>query len=187
MDEGAAITQLLSKWKLGEAGAREELIPLVYEQLRRMAAARLGQQNAGHTLRPTALVHEAYLKLSQADLDWKDRNHFLAVAARAMRQVLVDHARNRQRQKRGSGAQRVTLEDATLISSEPSGVLLDLDEALDRLKAIDARKAEAIELLYFGGLTYEEASANLSISVATLHREVTFAKAWLRNELSSLS
>ena len=177
------ITRLLTEWRGGDAEALNRLMPLVYDALRASAARQLGRESAGHTLQPTALVHESFLRLLEADVPWEDRAHFFAVAARTMRRVLVDHARTLRREKRGGGAIRVALEDVQLSVTDEGVEMLALDEALERLAARDERKARIIELHYFAGLTYEQAAAALGISPATVHRELRFAKAWMRREL----
>jgi RNA polymerase sigma factor (TIGR02999 family) len=138
-----------------------------------------------HTLRATALVHEAYIRMAGAGGEWRDRVHFYAVAARVMRHILVDHARAGKRQKRGDGYDRVAFDEAVLVCPQSSPDLSALDESLNRLAAQDARKSQVIELLFFGGLTYEEAAAALGISEATLHRDLRMAKAWLHKDLTS--
>jgi RNA polymerase sigma factor (TIGR02999 family) len=182
--ERQAVTQLLKEVGRGNKEAVDELIPLVYDQLRRLASRCLMAERPGHTLRATALVHEAYLRLAGADTDWQDRVQFYAVAARTMRRILVDHARSNGRQKRGSGAEKVSLDEAIHVGEETSLDLVDLDEALERLAALDPRKSQIIELLFFGGLTTEESAAALGISPATLHRDLKMAKAWLYRELT---
>jgi RNA polymerase sigma factor (TIGR02999 family) len=183
--ENAAVTQLLKEVGQGNQQAVDSLIPLVYDQLRHLAARCLMVENPGHTLRATALVHEAYLRLAGAETDWQNRVQFYAVAARMMRRILVDHARARNRQKRGSGAEKVSLDEAIMVGEESSLDLIDLDEALQRLAEFDARKSQIIELLFFGGLTCEESAAALNISPATLHRELKLAKAWLHRALTA--
>ena len=163
----------------------DQLMPLIYAQLRSIASRYMRQERPDHTLRATALVHEAYLKLLSADVLWEDRVHFLSIAAVTMRRILVDHARTSRRVKRGSGARRVTWEDALLVEQAPGRDLLDLDEALTRLSEQDARKARLIELTYFGGMNCEEAAAALQISTATVNRDLKLAKAWLRGALAS--
>jgi RNA polymerase sigma factor (TIGR02999 family) len=143
----------------------------------------LSSERQGHTLQSTALVHEAFLKLISGSVSPKDRGHFLALAARAMRQILVDHARTKHRDKRGGGAVHVTLNEAVMVSGEPSADLLDLEDALNRLAARDERKAKIVELIHFGGLTYDETCEVLEISASTLHREFSLAKAWLVRDL----
>ncbi len=179
-----AVTRLLHELSSGNKQACDELIPLVYDQLRRLASRCLMAERQGHTLRATALVHEAYLKLAVSDLEYSDRIQFYAVAARVMRHILIDHARSHNRQKRGSGAEKVSLDEAIIVGEESSLDLLELDQALQRLAAVDPRKSEVIELLFFGGLTYDESAAALKISPATLHRELKLAKAWLYRELA---
>ncbi len=159
-------------------------MPVVYEQLRKLAARCLRAERPDHTLRATALVHEAYLRLVDADVAWQDRVHFFAVSARLLRRILVDHAKANHRQKRGGGAEKVTLDEALLVGPQSTGGIVELDEALQRLAAHDQRKSELIELLCFGGLTYDEAATALKISPATVHRELKLAKAWLHRELT---
>jgi len=177
------VTKLLRQWSAGNKEALDELMPLVYDQLRKLASRCLASERPGHTLRATALVNEAYLRLVDSGMDFNDRVHFFAVAARLLRQILVDHARTHNRQKRGGGVQNLTLDEAILVAHGQPG-LLELDEALQRLAANDPRKSEVVELLYFGGLTYDEAAAALGISTATVHRELRMAKAWLHAELA---
>lgn len=184
MPENQAVTQLLREAGKGNQQAVDELIPLVYDQLRHLAARCLVAERPGHTLRATALVHEAYLRLAGSETDWKDRIQFYAVAARTMRRILVDHARARGRHKRGGGAEQVSLDEAILVGDENALDLVDLDTALSSLAEIDERKSRIIELLFFGGLTTEECAAALDISLATLHRELKLAKAWLYRALT---
>jgi len=178
------VTQLLQQWGSGDKQALERLMPIVYDQLHKLASNCLRSERPDHTLRATALVHEAYLRLIDADVAWNDRVHFYAVSARILRRVLVDHAKSRKRHKRGGEFQQIPLEEAALIGPESDRGIVDLDEALKRLAMQDERKSELIELLFFGGLTYDEAAAALNISPATVHRELTLAKAWLHLELS---
>ena len=164
----------------------DKLMPQVYGELRRLAASYLRHERPGQTLQPTALVHEAYLRLAgDAKAPWQNRTHFLAIAALSMRQILVEKARRRNAAKRGSGAQKVTLDEARLpLSAEARGLdVLELDRALDRLAALDPHQAKVVELRYFGGLTVEEAAEALDISPATVKRHWTLARAWLRREL----
>ena len=190
-DSGAidrqTVTRLLRRMSSGEKDAFDQLVPLVYDQLRRLASRRLSSERSDHTLRATALVHEAYIRLADAGGDWKDRVHFYAVAARVMRHILVDHARAGKRQKRGEGLEHIALDQALLVSSQRSRDLSALDESLNRLAAHDPRKSQVVELLFFGGLTYEEAAAALGISPATVHRELRMAKAWLHRDLTAMS
>jgi RNA polymerase sigma factor (TIGR02999 family) len=159
-------------------------MPVVYEQLHRLASRCLRDERRDHTLRATALVHEAYLRLMGSDVVWQDRVHFFAVSARVLRRILVDYARAQDRQKRGAGAEKITLDEAILIGPNADAGIVELDEALQRLAKHDMRKSEIIELLFFGGMTYDETAAALKISPATVHRELTLAKAWLYRELS---
>jgi RNA polymerase sigma-70 factor, ECF subfamily len=162
----------------------DELLPLVYQELRRIAGAYLRSQRPGHTLQPTALLHEAYIKLAGATPhNWHDRTHFFATAAAIMRNILVDHARARQAEKRGSGMTPVSLEVAMGHSIERPADLIALDDALQALATRDERKARVLELRYFGGLSVEETAETLGLSVATVGREARFAAAWLRREM----
>jgi RNA polymerase sigma factor (TIGR02999 family) len=178
-----AITRLLRQMGAGEKDAFDLLVPLVYDQLRKIASRCLLSERPDHTLRATALVHEAYIKLSEGGGDLQDRVHFYAVAARVMRHILVDHARAVNRQKRGQGLEMVALDEAVLVTPQSSQDLSALDESLKRLEALDPRKGQVIELLFFGGLTYDETAAALGISAATVHRELRMAKAWLHRDL----
>ena len=178
------VTRLLQEWSGGNKEALDRLMPLVYDQLRVLASRCLSAERPEHTLRATALVNEAYLRLVNAELAFNDRVHFYAVAARLLRHILVDHAKSLNRAKRGGGVYKLSLDEALVVGqAAPSGIL-DLDEALQRLAVHDSRKAEVVELLFFGGLTYDEAAAMLNISAATVHRELRMAKAWLHRELS---
>jgi RNA polymerase sigma-70 factor (ECF subfamily) len=179
------VTRLLQQWKGGDHEALDQLMPIVYDELRRLAARCLHSERPGHTLRATALVHEAYIRLMDADIGWQDRAHFYAVSARVVRRILVEYARTRGRQKRGDGAELVPLDEAVVVGPEAASTVLDLDEALQRLTALDSRKSEIIQLLFFGGMTYDETAAALDISPATVHRELKLAKAWLHRELSN--
>ncbi len=182
--ERQLVTRLLKEWGSGNKAALDELMPLVYQQLRKLASICLNAERPDHTLRATALVHEAYIRLVDADVAWQDRVHFFAVSARLLRRILVDHARVHRRQKRGGGAETISLDDAIIIGPQTAAEIVSLDEALQRLATHDRRKSEIIELLCFGGLTYDEAAAALKISPATVHRELKMAKAWLRRELT---
>jgi RNA polymerase sigma-70 factor (ECF subfamily) len=180
------LTQLLAAWSHGDRHALERLTALVYGELRRLAHHYMGSQASGHMLQTTALVHEAYVRLAaQEKPDFNNRAHFLAVAATAMRQILVDHAKAAHRKKRGAGAAPVELEDAALVLPEPAREIVDLNEALEKLSKLDARKAQVVELKYFGGLEYEEIASHLNVSVVTVQRDWTFSKAWLYAELQS--
>ena len=182
------VTRLLAAWGQGDRAALEAVTRLVYEELRRLAHRYMSGQRADHTLQTTALVNEAYLRLAgQEQPNFANRSHFLAVAARAMRQILVDHARATLRDKRGSGIKALELDEAALLSPEPTREILDLNEALEKLAALDARKANVVELSYFGGLKQEEIADVLKISVVTVRRDWTFSKAWLYAELNGAS
>ena len=180
------VTGLLQAWSAGNPDAQEELLPLVYKELRRRAAGHLRRDRRGHTLQPTALVHEAYLRLvGQREVDWQSRAHFFALASRMMRRILVDHARARAAAKRPDGALRVTL-DGELASVDPRGCdLLMLDQALSELADLDQRQESIVELCYFGGLTEVEVAGALSISRSTVARELRSAKAWLFRRMTS--
>ena len=178
------VTELLVRWSHGDDGALAELTPLVYEELRRVAHHHLSGQRPDHTLQTTALVNEVYLRLAdQTNPRWQNRAHFFAVAARAMRQILVSYARSQQSQKRGGGAFKVDLEEAALVSPEESKEIVDLHEALEQLSTLDSRKAQVVELKYFGGLNYDEIAEVLKISRITARRDWEFAKVWLYTEL----
>jgi RNA polymerase sigma factor (TIGR02999 family) len=178
------VTALLGEWSRGNHDALNDLLPLVYAELRRMAARRLRRERADHTLQPTALVHEAYLRLiDQRQVDWSDRAHFYGVAAQVMRRILVDHARRRNAGKRGEGVPRVSLERAQLTATRAEIPVLALNEALTRLEGIDRGLAQIVELRAFGGLTIEESARVLKVSPATAKREWRAAKAWLTREL----
>src|ERR671930_595657 len=180
------VTELLAQWSHGDNAALVELTPLVYEELRRVAHRHLSGQRANHTLQTTALVNEAYLRLAdQTNPRLQNRAHFFAVAARAMRQILVSHARTQQAQKRGGGAFKVDLDEAALVSPEESKEIVELHEALEQLSALDSRKAQIVELKYFGGLNYDEIAEVLKISRITVRRDWEFAKVWLYTELRS--
>src|SRR6266550_2506250 len=179
-----AMTGLLVRWSHGDDGALAELTPLVYEELRRLAHHHMGGQRPDHTLQTTALVNEAYLRLAdQTNPRWQNRAHFFAVAARAMRQILVSYARTQQAQKRGGGALKVDLDEAALVSPGKSKEIVDLHEALEQLSELDSRKAQVVELKYFGGLNYDEIAEVLKISRITARRDWEFAKLWLYTEL----
>jgi len=173
---------LLQSWSDGDASALDRLAPLLYPELRRLAAARLRSERVGHTLQPTALVNEAYLKLAGQNQTFESRSHFLAIAAGVMRQILVDSARKFRSAKRGHG-EKVPLEDAANASVQRAPALVDLDDALRALAATDERKSRIIEMRHFGGLTSEEVGAVLGISVPTVTRETRLAEAWLHSYL----
>src|SRR5437764_3949014 len=178
------VTDLLTQWSHGDGAALAELTPLVYEELRRLAHRQMGGERPDHTLQTTALVNEAYLRLAdQTNPCWQNRAHFFAVAARAMRQILVSYARSQRAEKRGGGALKIELDEAALISPEESKQIVDLHEALERLGTLDSRKARVVELKYFGGLNYDEMAEVLKISPITVRRDWEFARAWLHAEL----
>lgn len=179
------VTQLLLDWRGGNEQALERLMPLVYDELRRLAARYMRRERPEHTLQATALVNEAYLRLVDMRVSWQDRAHFFAVAARLMRRLLVDHARAQRRAKREAGGQKVSLDEAVQVSAKPALDLVALDEALTRFATFDPRKAEIVELHFFGGLSNEEVAEALGISRATVQRELRLAKAWLNHELRS--
>jgi RNA polymerase sigma factor (TIGR02999 family) len=179
------VTQLLFEWRNGDATAFDKLLPLVYDELRRIASRYMKRERAGHTLQTTALVNEAYLRLvNQQGIDWQDRAHFFAVAAQVMRHLLVDHARANHYAKRGGNAVQVTLDEGAIVTESQNVEILALDEALTRLAAMDERKVKIVELRYFGGLSAEETAAVLDLSEITVKREWLKAKAWLFRELT---
>jgi RNA polymerase sigma factor (TIGR02999 family) len=178
------VTQLLMDWSHGDNAALAELTPLVYEELRRLAHHFMEGQRPDHTLQTTVLVNEAYLRLAdQTNPNWQNRAHFFAVAARAMRQILVNYAKSNRAQKRGGGALKVELDEAAIVSPEQSKEIVDLHEALERLGALDSRKARVVELKFFGGLNHDEIAEVMKISTVTVRRDWVFAKAWLYTEL----
>jgi RNA polymerase sigma factor (TIGR02999 family) len=179
------VTQLLSAIDAGDSQAADQLLPLVYDELRKLAAAKMAQEKPGQTLQATALVHEAWLRLAGADVQkaWNSRGHFFGAAAEAMRRILVDRARAKQALKRGGDLERVDLEGLELPSPMPDDELLALDEALDRLATVDTRAAEMVKLCFFVGLTQEEAAHELGVSLATAERVWGFARAWLLREV----
>jgi RNA polymerase sigma factor (TIGR02999 family) len=183
MTRSANVAALLEGWRHGDRAALQRLLPLVYAELRRIASRQLRNERAAHTLQPTALVHEAYLRLAdQRQVDWQNQEHFFGVAAQVMRRVLVDHARRRSARKRGDGAELVSIEEANDVASGDLPVLA-LDAALDRLEKVDPELAKLVELRAFGGLSNEQAARVLAISTSTVKRELRTAKAWLVQEL----
>lgn len=186
METPADVTALLSELTKGNPEAGSKLIPLVYDELRRMANGYMRRERTGHTLQPTALVHEAYLKLSgQHSVDWQNRAHFFGIASQVMRRVLMDHARGHMRDKRGGGVESLPLDEALVFSPEKSADFLELDSALVRLAAMDPRQAKIVEMRFFGGLTVEETAEVLGVSPKTVKRDWTMAKAWLHGELKA--
>src|SRR5262245_518445 len=186
MTSPVTITQLLIRWRNGDKAALDELAPLVYSELRRLARYYLRAERPDHTLQPSDLVHEAYLRLvDEKEIDWQNRAHFFGVAAVRMRHILVEHARSRQAAKRGGGQYRLTLSEADRLPVKADVNLLALGEALRRLEALDPRKSRIVELRYFGGLTIEETAEAMMISPATVKRDWSMARAWLRSEISN--
>ena len=179
-----SVTRLMAGVRTGNRDAIDALLPLVHAELRRIASAHMRRERPGHTLQPTALVNEAYLRLvDQTDVEWQNRAHFLAVASRLMRRILVDHARAKSTAKRDTGSVRVELDDVDIGGTERDIDLLALDEALERLSAMDPRLSEVVENRYFGGLTTKETAEAMQLSTATVEREWVAARAWLRREL----
>jgi RNA polymerase sigma factor (TIGR02999 family) len=179
------VTGLLLSWRQGDASALDRLVPLVYDELRRVARRHLGREHPGHALQATALVHEVYLRLVDVErLTMNNRTHFFAVAAKLMRQVLVDHARRQRADKRGGGATMVTLDDASPATQPASLDVLALDQALGALSSIDERQCRVVELRFFAGLTIDEAAEVLGVSPVTVEREWALARAWLYRHMS---
>lgn len=184
MPTSQPITRLLIEWRGGNETALEQLTPLVYTELRRLAAGYLGREKPGHTLQPTALVHEAYLRLvGQDHQNWESRSHFFGVAAHLMRLILVDWARKNRAGKRGAGERPIPLEDLTIAEARRPERLIALDDALTDLAAVDPRKVRIIERRYFGGMTLEEVAQSMGISTATVERETRLAQLWLCHQL----
>ena len=176
-----AVTQLLINWRYGDKAALNRLMPLVYDELRRLARGYMRKERPDHTLQTSALINEAYLELvDQDEPNWQNRAHFFAVAAQIMRHILIDHARSYQYDKRGAGAQKVQLDESLVLTNERAGELVALDEALTSLAAVDARKGRIVELRFFGGLNIEETAEVLDLSPTTVQREWRAARAWLR-------
>jgi len=178
------VTQLLGAWRSGDPQALDQLVPLVYRELQRLARGAMRGERSGHTLQTTALVHEAFIALADAKVDWADRAHFFAIAARQMRRVLVNHGEARRAAKRGGGAIHEPLDEALHVVGSDGAEISDIDDALRRLEAFDARKAQILELHYFGGLTYDEMAEVMQLSTSTIDTELRFAKAWLRSQLA---
>lgn len=179
------ITTLLEAWRSGDAAARDRLVPVIYRELRLLARRELRREGRGHTLESKELVHETYLRLVDAEVPWQDRAHFFALAARTMRRVLVDHARAKNREKRGSGVTHLSLEHAHPVAGTRTPDVLMVDDALKRLGEVDRRMERIVELHFFGGLTYDEMATAEGVSSATVHRQLRLAKAWLHRELAS--
>lgn len=178
------VTQLLVDWRQGDDKALEKLIPMVYDTLRDLAGRYMRGERNCHTMQATAVVNEAYMKLADADVSWQNRAHFVSIAANAMRRILVDHARTKNRQKRGGDVTMVSLCDSRISDMVADVDVIELEDCLEKLAQFDERKAKAVELLFFGGLTYKEISEVLEVSEATVDRELRFAKAWLYDQLS---
>ena len=182
---GHEITQLLQAWRQGDEGALEKLTPQVYRELHRAARHCMARERDGHTLQTTALINELYLRLSDLKLiDWQNRAHFFALCARQMRRILADQARARLSHKRGDGARAISLDEALVISPEPSPDLVNVDDALNQLAKVDDRKSQVVTMRFFGGLTVEETAEVLKVSPETVARDWRLAKAWLTRELS---
>jgi RNA polymerase sigma factor (TIGR02999 family) len=179
------ITQLLLRWSRGDRVALDQLMPVVYRELRKIANGYLRRERADHTLQPTALINEAYLRLVKQDFpEWQSRSHFFGLAARLMRQILVEHARAHTAEKRGGGGAALALDEALVYTGDNAAELVALDDALQALAQFDERKARVIELRYFGGLSVEETATALGLSLATIGHEARLARAWLHRELS---
>ena len=179
------ISQLLLSWSKGDSAALDQLIPLVYPELKRIARVYMGRENPAHTLQTSALINEAYLRLvNQQAVEWQDRAHFFAVVAQIMRHILVDHARKYRRNKRGGGTEHVALDDVAVICDQRADELIALDDALNQLASIDMRKSQIVELRFFGGLTVDETAEVMGLAAITIMREWRAAKAWLGREIS---
>ena len=177
------VSQLLVTWSQGDQHALQSLMPLVYDELRRLARSHMRRERPGHTLQTTGLVHEAYLRLVDQKVNWQSRAHFFGIAAQMMRRVLVDYAKTHQRAKRGGGAVRLSLDEPAIAADTPETDVVALDEALGRLAKVDPQRSQVVELRFFGGLSNEEASQVLGISPATVQRRFAGARAWLYHEL----
>jgi RNA polymerase sigma-70 factor (ECF subfamily) len=184
-NQTSRVTQILGEIKAGDRSALEKLLPLVYDELRELAASHLKRERKNHTLQPTALVHEAYLKLmDQSRVDWQGRTHFFAVGAQAMRRILVDHARHRRAAKRGGGRLRITFDEELIAGPQQDEDILAVDDALVKLTRLDPQHGRMVELRFFGGLTVAEVAESLEMSKRSVEREWTMVRAWLRRELS---
>ncbi|MFY9618841.1 MAG: sigma-70 family RNA polymerase sigma factor [Pyrinomonadaceae bacterium] len=188
MSASHSVTQLLEQWNSGDREALDKLMPLIYEELRKMARRYMRQQDPGHTLQTTALIHEAYLRMvKQPDKQFENRAHFFGVAAKAMRHILVDYARARHAAKRGGDARPISLEEAALVTQERAAELVAFDDALKELEQLSKRQSRVVELRYFGGLSVEETATVLAVSPETVMRDWHMAKTWLHRALSAAS
>ena len=181
--DGRDVTQLLRAMAGGDAGAREELLPLVYSELHRLAKSYMRRERQDHTLQATALINEAYMRLAKDDTEWNNREHFIGVAANVMRRVLVDYARAHRAEQRGGGLKRVEMQDDLAVSANKLDEVAQVDEALERLEAINPRQAKVVELRYFGGLSVEEIAAHLGVAPRSVKRDWALARIWLFREL----
>jgi RNA polymerase sigma-70 factor (ECF subfamily) len=180
------VTQLLSELSGGNRAVVDELTPLIYQELKRIAGGQLRRERPGHTLQATALVHEAYIKLiDQRGVSWQNRAHFFGIASQIMRRILLDYAKSQNREKRGGGLHKTSLDEGLIVSEDRASDLVQIDQALTRLEALDARQAKVVELRFFGGLNVEETAEAMGISTPTVKREWAMAKAWLHRELAS--
>ena len=178
------ITQLLAEWRDGNQSALDELYPLVYDELHRLARRYMSRERKGHTLQTTALINEAYVRLVGQKVNWANRSHFFAISAQIMRRILIDHARRHAYAKRGGGAQQVSLDEAATVTPDQSAELIRLDEALTSLAEMDPRRSQVVELRYFGGLNNEEIAGVLNVSENTVTRDWNMARAWLYQQLT---
>ena len=178
------ITQLLAEWRDGNQSALDELYPLVYDELHRLARRYMSRERKGHTLQTTALINEAYVRLGGQKVNWANRSHFFAISAQIMRRILIDHARRHAYAKRGGGAQQVSLDEAATVTPDQSTELIRLDEALTSLSEMDQRRSQVVELRYFGGLNNEEIAGGLNVSENTVTRDWNMARAWLYQQLT---
>ena len=183
-ESSEVLTKLIHAWRGGDASALDELVPHVYQQLHHLASRSFSREANNITLQPTALINELFLRIMKSDINLQDRAHFFAVCAKVMRAILIDHARGRQRQKRGGNLVRVTLSFEPVTPTPDTGIF-ELNDALDRLKELDPRLVDVVEMHYFGGLTHDEIAETLQISAATVYRDLRMAKAWLKKELRS--
>ena len=180
------VTEILDKWRDGDPDAAERLFPLVYDELKQRARYFLSGERLDHTLQPTALVHEAYIRMAgDAQMPAEDRGHFYAIASKVMRRILVDHARRHNAEKRGGAMERVTFEESTVIAGSSAAEIVDLDDALHRLEELDERKCRVVEMRFFGGLSEQEVAESLGVTSKTVQRDWQFAKLWLFRELSN--